>query len=470
MIPGSRMVLRVLCAFSFAVLLAPLRLQATADSAILYVTADAGTAGDCSTWQKACALQTALGIAAAGDEIWVTVGIHLPDEGADQTDNDPASTYRLKDGVALYGGFNGTETVRTERSWHANVTVLSGDIDRNDVVDANGIVTDTQGIQGINAQSVLVANDVSASTVLDGFTVTAGQGGLGAGLACDNGSPSITHVQFIGNVGGGMGNQNNCGPALIDVVFRYNWSYGYGGMLNIDSNPTLINVVFEGNNGGQGGGGGMANLDSSPTLINVIFSDNWAWEGGGMGNYESDPVLINVTFAGNYGTMGGGGMFNRGSHPTIHNSIFWANEDMNGTGTTSATIQNNDSTPEIAYSLVQGSGGSGPGWDAAFGTDSGHNVDSDPRFLRNPSFGDGSPWSTWDNDLGNLRLQEDSPAIDAGNTAFLRADTHDIDLDGDKAEPCPLDLDNRLRVAYDSVDMGAYEFPLKSVFLPVTVR
>ena len=30
MIPGSRMVLRVLCAFSFAVLLAPLRLQATA--------------------------------------------------------------------------------------------------------------------------------------------------------------------------------------------------------------------------------------------------------------------------------------------------------------------------------------------------------------------------------------------------------------------------------------------------------
>ena len=78
----ARMVLSVLFAVSLALLPAPHRLQAAAGPDILYVKADAGMAGDCSTWQKACALQTALGQASSGDEIWVAAGIYLPDIGA----------------------------------------------------------------------------------------------------------------------------------------------------------------------------------------------------------------------------------------------------------------------------------------------------------------------------------------------------------------------------------------------------
>jgi len=41
--------------------------------------------GDCSTWEDACELQTALGNASSGDEIWVQAGIHKPTTGSDRT-------------------------------------------------------------------------------------------------------------------------------------------------------------------------------------------------------------------------------------------------------------------------------------------------------------------------------------------------------------------------------------------------
>ena len=57
-----------------------------------------------------------------------------------------------------------------------------------------------------------------------------------------------------------------------------------------------------------------------------------------------------------------------------------------------------------------------------------------------------------------LRLQEGSPAIDAGNGAALPTDVADIDGDSDTGELLPLDLTGRMRVAGDRVDLGAYEF------------
>jgi len=50
-------------------------------------------------------------------------GTHKPITGKDRN-----ATFQLKKGVAVYGGFAGTETARTQRDPAARITILSGEI------------------------------------------------------------------------------------------------------------------------------------------------------------------------------------------------------------------------------------------------------------------------------------------------------------------------------------------------------
>ncbi len=204
---------------------------------VYYVTPDG--AGNCSSWETACSLQTALTAADSGDEIWVAAGTYKPTTGSDRN-----ATFQLKDGVAIYGGFNGTETAREQRDFTANVTILSGDI----------------GTLGINSDNSVHVVTGANNAILDGFTVTAG---YSDGASCPG---------------------DLCGA----------------GMYNFSSSPTITNVNFSGNEAKQGSG--MYNYASNPTLTNVTFSGNGsgiARIGGGMVNDNSNPTLTNVTFSGN---------------------------------------------------------------------------------------------------------------------------------------------------------------------------
>ena len=135
--------------------------------AVHYAAPAAQGSGDCSSWANACTLQSALAAAVNGDEIWAQAGVHKP--GAAQTD-----TFTLKNGVAVYGGFAGTETLLHAPHWLANPTILSGDIDNNDTT-TGGVCVNTGGISGSNSYHVVDGGGTNSSARLDGFTVTCGQ-------------------------------------------------------------------------------------------------------------------------------------------------------------------------------------------------------------------------------------------------------------------------------------------------------
>jgi hypothetical protein len=336
-----------------AVLPAPRPVSA---SSVLYAAPTATGSADCSSWANACTLQTALTNATSGNQIWVRQGVHRP--GSSQTD-----TFTLKNGVAVYGGFAGTETSLAQRDWQTNVTVLSGDINQDDITDANGVVTSTANIAPVNAYHVVTGGGTNNTAVLDGFTITAGNANsysppddAGGGMYNNNSSPTLRNLIFSGNAansGGGMANLNSSNPTLTNVTFSGNSADLGGGMYNENSsNPTLTNVTFSSNTVVQSGGG-MYNFDSSPTLTNVIFSGNAAQAGGGMFNSNSNPVLTNVTFSGNTASgmgSGGGGMFNYdNSSPTLTNVTFSSNTAQSGGG-----MYNFDSSPTLTNVIFSG--------------------------------------------------------------------------------------------------------------------
>ena len=207
--------------------------HANAAPAVLYAAPVAQGAGDCLSWANACTLQTALGLATSGNEVWVQAGAHFP--GSAQTD-----TFALKTGVAMYGGFAGDETTREERDWEANLTILSGDIDHNDTdPEANYIIENYAQIQANNAYHVVTGNGTDATTILDGFVITAGQangggwpGDYGGGFFSEAGSPTLTDLIFIGNYANISG----------------------GAMLYSQSNSILTRVAFSGNKATNDGG------------------------------------------------------------------------------------------------------------------------------------------------------------------------------------------------------------------------
>jgi len=376
----------------------------------LFVDRDANGLQDGSSWNDAYLnLQDGLfaANACAGiEEIWVATGVYTPGETV-------SDTFQLSDNLAIYGGFAATETLRTQRDWLANPTVLSGDIEGDDLTDPDGVVTSTTNISGTNSYHVVVGSGVGAAAQLDGFSITAGRAnGSGAnddggGMYNDSGSPTLAHLRFSGNRasnrGGGMCNLFST-SALTNVTFFGNSAAFGGGIGNYFSNPVLTNVTFSSNLANYDGGGMFSWAISNPVLTNVTFSGNSAGQrGGGIFGYESNSVLINVSFSGNSADNQGGGMYNSDSKPQVNNSILWNNQDSSGLGTITATIANDvNSAITLTHSLVQASGGSGA-WIGGSYLDGGGNLDSDPWFVE-PISPTAAPTT-----IGNLRPRSLSP-------------------------------------------------------------
>ncbi len=367
----SAAIWRVMAALSLIALLVETPRAARAVAPLCYVNASvAGGLGNGTSWSNAYAdLQAALADPGCA-EIWVAAGVYKPSA------TDPGVSFVVLPGVAIYGGFHGTESYREQRNWATHLTILSGDIDGNDInLDGNQVDEIYSNIQGTNSVHVVMVNgqgasQATSSTVLDGFTITGGSAGsgVGGGLYCAGSgagkgcSPTLSNLIFSGNqalggFGGALENAGGSGgvssPILQRVTFAGNAATQGGAMYNGgyagNSSPNMSDVTFEGNYA-TGAGGALVNSaygggTSNPTLSGVTFSNNTSGDVAGAvlnsaGDGYSSPILINVTFSGNHAANLGGALFNSStggeSSPTILNATFQGNsagiDGENGAG------------------------------------------------------------------------------------------------------------------------------------------
>ncbi|MXN90753.1 T9SS sorting signal type C domain-containing protein [Flavobacterium sp. Sd200] len=352
---------------------------------IHYVKTTATGTGDGTSWANASSDLQAMVNATGVEQVWVAAGTHYT----------AGNGLVMKNNVAIYGGFNGTETLLAQRNWNTNVTVLSGNNDRR-----------------------VINNDFSVETplnntaLIDGFTITSGKNySRGPGINNNYSSPMLKNLIIT---------HNESGPGSGAGIFNDNYS-----------SPMISNVKIIGNDSG-GYGGGMCNYNnSSPTLVNVTISGNSGWYGGAIYNSSSSPILINVTISGNR-SNNSAGIHNSNAAPVIRNSIIYTNYSI--VSNNYYGIYNDNSIPTYYNSLVQG----------VNSTENGNiSGDINPMFV--------APLAPGLSAGGDYRLQASSSAINAGNNDYFAGlGSATLDLAGNSRVYG--------YATGGIIDMGAYEY------------
>ena len=164
----------------------------------IYVNLAATGLNNGTSWANAYTnLQAAINAAGAGAQIWVKAGTYKPTSYLDpKVTNDLRSrSFLLKGGVSVLGGFAGTETQLAQRDVESNLTILSGDFNRNDsatwppVVGNDGNVGRGDSTRSENAYHVVGVMNQTTAPALDGFTISGGNANNTNYVQPNNGFP-----------------------------------------------------------------------------------------------------------------------------------------------------------------------------------------------------------------------------------------------------------------------------------------
>ncbi len=417
-------------------------------AATIYVDLNATGANDGSSWTNAFIdLQDAIALSVFGDEIWVAQGTYKPTTGTSQN-----TSFSIKNGTKVYGGFSGSETMLNERDIQTNVTVLSGEI-------GSGSASD-------NTHVVAYFNNVANQTRLDGFTITAayhnGVSAYGGGAKVVASSPVIANCNFFGNYaedGGGAIDHSVSGILTLEgCVFDGNVGNTYGGgALRLYSGTVNISNCYFKSNQSNTYGGAIYTYSSIVTISNSVFAGNISQTSGSAIRIgDAGTVhLSNSLIVGNYtnttGTITSSTFSNTGAH-TIKNCTIAHNKNDNSSGSstnsaialndeatvTNSIIYGNISTNQVlstglnfSYNITQTSTNNATGSNVLL---------TDPQFVM-PGVATSAPFDT----VGlNYQLGILSEGIDNGlNTNSTGA----------------TDLAGNPRIHNSTVDRGAYELP-----------
>jgi hypothetical protein len=274
----------------------------------------------------------------------------------------------------------------------------------------NGMVTGFgNDIGGAGVADLFSTRCIVSNCVLTGNSARFGTG-AGGGGAC---GVTLLNCVLTGNqadAGGGAfdatligctlsDNVADIGGAVYDCsvsncVFERNFVTTDGGAA---AYSTLNNCILASNSASGNGGGTYSGV-----LTNCALWGNSAARGGG--SYGGS--LYNCTLVANTATNSGGGIYG-GTGAWVYNSIIYYNSSQSGSNWIGTKFNNSCTVP----SAIEGT------------------ITNEPLLISLA--------------CGNLRLQSNSPCINAGNNIYTRSNT---------------DLDGRPRVVGGTVDIGAYEF------------
>lgn len=399
--------------------------------------------GDGSSWENATTLANALKQAAAGDQIWVQ-GFEQITDKSQLYIPATAGGFTLKSGVKLYGGFEGGEVNIADRQTLGKPyqlkyrSVLSGDINRDDVVDNTNLIFPANTTRQDNATHVLTLDMAPSSgennngypTVVNGFTIIGG------------------HADGSGEYGGGIyitGDNTGGGVYKVERCFFVNNYATQGGAVyvddgvkNVSNNTSLINqcVVYNNASGERSAvenkAGGIY-LAGEGTVVNTSIFNN---ENGGV-KLSSGSRMVNCTVARNTGS--GIDMIEADvSDYTVFNSIVGGNTTLSTSDSYRPKFKNSAFHEAVAgdkdgniYVSKENRGESAPLFEA-------------PSIKT--SFDRDFDWRKTAYPLWSWNVQEGSVVIDKGN-----GDSYSSTTFGSE------DMAGNARVK-GTIDIGAYEY------------
>jgi len=390
-----------------------------------YVNAKIPSSGCGNTWEDAKkTIREALDWAYPGEEIWVAQGTYV-------------ESLQLRSGIDVYGGFTGTESLRSQRSQNPGLTILMADT----------------AVQGWSRYSCGVGLEGATTVTLDSFTITSPKdpvySSIFSGVRCrsaDN-TNTISNCIITGN--------KALGSYIFDDMGNP-WLEGIGGGIICESSSPVFDRCVITDNSATDYGGGIYCSYSNPTLKNCViarnsvrgqrYSDVWGslpilplgW-GGGIYCLNSSPVVSNCTITSNTALWGDAGVSCDGrSRPLITNTILSGNagcavverDEASSTVLSNCLFFGNTKGDYVADGLTTYTGGAAinshvPGAQG--------NIDGDPAFV--------------DEERGDYHLTPLSPCIDMGR------DTSPAEYGG-----VTTDFDGDARPYGPAYDIGADEF------------
>lgn len=363
--------------------------HAVIDSNIRYVKQ--GGTGDGTSWDKASGnLQRMIDdLADTGGEVWVAAGSYSPT--AYQLANKIyTASFRMRDGVSVYGGFDGTEDSKNDRkkntmSWeYTNKTILKG-LDYQTPTSWGVISSSSRHVVWF-APLVTTEGETevtfSKTTYLEGVTV---MGGYALG-GTDEG-------EFLTDRGAGIYLKGNNNTSVINCIVQNNYATGDGGGIYIDGGGRvqrclLFNNISNGNGGAiyangacvvrrcmltnnqgrKGAGAYLKKVGASEDLqlSTCVVSNNTSTQNGAV-YCDNGGVVVHNTIVNNVCTKSTdfadgeaaqtGGLYVDG-YVRLINSVIWNNRFVSAGGTDIPMYVKNHSneTVRFRYNAISGTG------------------------------------------------------------------------------------------------------------------